>query len=345
MKLTARDVARMIAKPDTQLSAILLYGPDAMRVAMKRQDLVAALVGPLGETEMRLTRLQAADLRRDPAQVLDAVKAQGFFPGPRAVLLEDVTDTSTDLVATILQDWRAGDAQVVLTAGALKGTSKLRKLFEGARNAGVLAIYDDPPTREEIEEALRKAGLAQIGAEALRDLTALARMLDPGDFRQTLEKVALYKYNDPTPLSPDDIQAVAPASTEAAVDDLLDAVADGQTTLIGPLLSRLQAQGVAPVTLAIMALRHFRALHAITSHPGGVGAGIAAVRPPLFGPRRDKLAGQAGQWGLARVERALSEVIETDLTLRSSSNAPAMAVVERCMIRLAMMVQKRGARG
>jgi DNA polymerase-3 subunit delta len=345
MKLTARDVARMIAKPDTQLSAILLYGPDAMRVAMKRQDLVAALVGPLGETEMRLTRLQAADLRRDPAQVLDAVKAQGFFPGPRAVLLEDVTDTSTDLVATILQDWRAGDAQVVLTAGALKGTSKLRKLFEGARNAGVLAIYDDPPTREEIEEALRKAGLTQISPDALRDLTALARMLDPGDFRQTLEKVALYKYNDPTPLSPDDIHAVAPASTEAAVDDLLDAVADGQTTLIGPLLSRLQAQGVAPVTLAIMALRHFRALHAITSHPGGVGAGIAAVRPPLFGPRRDKLAGQAGQWGLARVERALAEVIETDLTLRSSSNAPAMAVVERCMIRLAMMVQKRGARG
>ncbi len=341
MKLTARDVARLIAKPDTQMSAILLYGPDAMRVSMKRQDLVAALVGPEGEAEMRLTRIAAADLRRDPAQVLDAVKAQGFFPGPRVVLLEDVTDTQTDTLSATLQDLRAGDAQLVVTAGTLKATSKLRKLFEGARNAGVLAIYDDPPTREEIEEALRKAGLSQISADALRDLTTLARMLDPGDFRQTLEKLALYKFDDPTPLSPADLQAVAPISTEAAVDDLLDAVADGQTALIGPLLSRLQAQGVAPVTLAIMALRHFRALHAITSHPGGVGAGISAVRPPLFGPRRDKLAGQAGNWGLVRVERALAEVIETDLTLRSSSNAPAVAVVERCMIRLAMMVQKR----
>lgn len=343
MKLAARDVAKLIAKPDHQLAALLLYGPDAMRVAMKRQDLVAALVGPQGEVEMRLTRLQASDLRRDAAQLLDAVKAQGFFPGPRVVLLEDATDTHVDILTAALQDWRIGDAQVVITAGALKATSKLRKLFEGARNAGVLAIYEDPPTREEIEEALRKSGLSQIGPDAMRDLTALARVLDPGDFRQTLEKVALYKYDDPSPLTPAEIQAVAPVSTEAAVDDVLDAVADGLIVQIGPLLSRLQAQGVAPVTLAIMALRHFRALHAITSHPGGVGAGIAAVRPPLFGPRRDKLAAQAGSWGLARVERALAEVIETDLTLRSSSNAPAMAVVERCMIRLAMMVQQRNS--
>ncbi|MCC5965668.1 MAG: DNA polymerase III subunit delta [Natronohydrobacter sp.] len=337
MKLNARDLARLIAKPDPALAALLIYGQDAMRVALKRQDLIAAIVGPQGEAEMRFERLPGAELRRNAALLLDAVKAQGFFPGPRAVLVEDANDQVSDAVAQALGDWRAGDAQIVATAGALKASSKLRKLFETARNAGAVGIYDEPPSREEIEAALAQAGLTQISGDAMRDLVALSRALDPGDFRQTLEKLALYKFGDIAPLSPEDIAAIAPISTEAAVDDLLNAVAEGQAAQVGPLLVRLQAQGVAAVTLAIMAMRHFRSLHAISCDPGGPSAGIQRARPPIFGPRRDRLLAQAQGWGLTRLERALADLVEADLTLRSSSNAPSMAVMERALIRLAML--------
>ena len=340
MKLNARDLARLIAKPDPQLAGILIFGQDAMRVALKRQELIAAIIGPQGEGEMRLDRMPASEVRKAGAQLLDAVKAQGFFPGPRVVLVEDANDLTHDAISSALKDWRAGDAQLVVTAGALKATSKLRKLFEGARQAGAVALYDDPPTREEIETALHKAGLAQPGADAMRDLVALSRALDPGDFRQTLEKISLYKHSDPTPLTSEDIAAVAPSSTEAAVDDLLHAVAEGQSAMIGPLLVRLQAQGVQAVTLAIMAMRHFRSLHAMSCDPGGASAGIQRMRPPIFGPRRDRLLGQAQAWGLPRLERALTELIEADLTLRSGSNAPSMAVMERALIRLAMLVRR-----
>ena len=40
-----------------------------MRVALKRAALVAALIGPEGAAEMRLTRIAGAELRRDPAAV------------------------------------------------------------------------------------------------------------------------------------------------------------------------------------------------------------------------------------------------------------------------------------
>lgn len=340
MKLSARDLARLIAKPDPKLAGLLIFGQDAMRVALKRKELVAATLGPQGEVEMRLERLSPSDLRKDGAALWDAVKAQGFFPGPRVVLLEDATDTATEAVAAAVADWRAGDAQLVITAGALKATSKLRKLFEGARLAGAVALYDDPPTREEIEAALSAAGLTRISPEAMADLVALSRLLDPGDFRQTLEKISLYKLGDATPLSPDEVASLAPVSHEAAVDDLLNAVAEGQAALIGPQLMRLQAQGVAAVTLAIMATRHFRSLHAISCDPGGPANGIQKARPPIFGPRRDRMLAQAQDWGLPRLERALADLVEADLTLRSASNAPSMAVMERTLIRLAMLVRR-----
>lgn len=340
MKLSPRDLARLIAKPDPNLSGVLIYGQDAMRVALKRQELIAATIGPQGESEMRLERLPAADLRRDAAQVLDAVKAQGFFPGPRVVLLDSMTDQGADAVKTALSEWRPGDAQIVATAGALKATSALRKLFEGARTAGAVAIYDDPPTQQEIEAELTRAGLTQIAPDAMRDLTALSRVLDPGDFRQTLQKIALYKHGDITPLTPQEVADLAPASIEAAVDDLLHAVAEGQADQIGPLMVRLHAQGVAAVTLAIMAMRHFRSLHAMNCDPGGPSAGIQRMRPPIFGPRRDRLLKQAQGWGLVRSEAALTTLTDADLTLRSSSNAPSMAVMERALIRLAMMARR-----
>ena len=171
----------------------------------------------------------------------------------------------------------------------------------------------------------------------MADLTTLARALDPGDFRQTLEKIALYKWGDVTPLTPAEVALSAPATIEADLDDLLNAVADGRSGAIGPLLRRLEGQGVNPVSLCIGALRHFRTLHSASADPGGPASGLARARPPVFGPRRDIMLRQASGWGLRALEQALALLVETDLTLRSTSRAPTMALMERALIRLAMM--------
>lgn len=337
MKLAGAAAARYFGKPDPARTGLLIFGADGMRVALRRQEVIAALIGPEGEAEMRLTRMPAAELRRDPALLLDAIKAQGFFPGLRVAFLEDATDTLAPLVEATLKDWRPGDAVVVVTAGDLKAKSALRKIFESHANAYCVGLYDDPPSREEIEETLTKAGLTRIGPEAMNDLLALAKTLDPGDFRQTVEKIALYKHGDETPLAPEDVAACAPASVEAEVDDLLAIVAEGRAAELGPMMRRLEGQGTSPVTLCIATLRHFRALHAASADPGGPSAGIARIRPPVFGPRRDRLLRQAQSWGLERLEQALSIIVETDLALRSSTRAPTMALMERALLRLAML--------
>lgn len=337
MKLTGQAANRYFARPDPDRAGLLIFGADAMRVALKRQEVIAALIGPQGESEMRLTRIAASDLRKDPALVQDALKAQGFFPGPRAAFVEDATDALAPILSAALADWRKGDASLIVTAGNLTKASALKKLFEDHLNSLAAGIYDDPPTRDEIEATLQKAGLTSIGAAAMTDLTALAQELDPGDFRQTIEKVALYKWGDVTPLTPADVAVCAPLTIEAEADDLLHAVAEKRAADVGQLIRRLEGQGVGPVTLCIGAMRHFRGLHAAASAPGGAAEGIARMRPPIFGPRRDRMLKQAQGWGMHRLELAILILTDTDLTLRSSSRAPAMAVMERALIRLAMM--------
>ncbi|MEL7149348.1 MAG: DNA polymerase III subunit delta [Pseudomonadota bacterium] len=337
MKLSTREAPGYFAKPDPTATGLLIYGADAMRVALRRQEVIKALIGETGEDEMRLTRIPAADLRKDSALLLDAVKAQGFFPGPRVVFVEDAGDGLAATIASALSEWQAGDAQVVVTASQLAAKSKLRKLFEDHNSAYATGIYDDPPGRAEIEASLAAAGLTDVSTDAMAALTDLARTLSPGDFRQTLEKIALYKLDDTAQLTPEEVALSAPASVEAGMDDALNIAADGKAHELGPVLRRLEAQGVGPVGLCIGATRHFKTLHAVASDPGGAGAGIGKLRPPVFGPRRDRIQRQASHWGMHKLERALSLLIETDLTLRSSADVPQMAVMERALLRLAWM--------
>jgi DNA polymerase-3 subunit delta len=342
VKLSARDAAGYFRKPDQTGAGVLIYGGDAMRVALKRQDVIKALVGPNGEEEMRLTRMSGAELRKDPALLGDAIKAQGFFPGHRVAFIEEASDTVAKAITPALVDWVEGDAQIIVTAGQLNARSALRKLFEGHKSAYAVGIYDDPPTRDEIEASLRDAGLKSVSHDAMNLIGEYAREMAPGDLRQTIEKLGIYKIGDTKEVSTSDVEACAPMSNEAAQDDLLNIVAEVKANEIGPILSRLYAQGTQPVALCIGAMRHFRQLHAIASDPGGPASGIGRLKPPVFGPRRDRMLRQASNWGRGNLEQALGTITETDLTLRSANTAPERALVERMFIRLAMLGRRRG---
>ncbi|PWJ22287.1 DNA polymerase III subunit delta [Jannaschia seohaensis] len=329
MNLRGAQAARFFAKPDPGTAGALIYGADAMRVSLRRQELIAALAGPDAEAEMRLTRMSGAEAKSDPASVTDAVKAVGFFPGPRVVLVDGVTELQAQPVLAALSDWAVGDAALVVTAGALKKTSKLRKAFESHPSAVAVGLYDDPMSAEEVAAAIAAEGI-DVTPEGRRGIEALAATLDPGDFRQVLTKIALYAGEEE--VGPEAVRLMAPATLEAGADEVIAAAADGRAAAIGPLMTRLAGQGVTPVTLVIQATRHFQQLHM-----AAVSGGVGALRPPVYGARRDAMERQVRDWGARRLEAALALLMETDLTLRSSSRAPAMAVMERALIKLSMM--------
>ena len=340
MKLGLREAEVYFRRPDPDRAGVLLHGSDAMRVALRRKEVITHLVGVEGEAEMRITRLSSADLRDDGARLGDEMRARGFYPGPRVVHLEGATDALAKAVAAALEDWRDGDAQLVVTAGALTARSALRKPFEAHANALSIGIYDEPPGREEIDRLLAEADLGGAPRDALEAITALAHTLEPGDLRQTIDKIALYKLGDAEPLTVAEVAALAPASTEAAIDEVVDVVAGAQVERIGPLMRRLEAQGATPVSICIATTRHFRQLMAAAADPAGPAAALGRMRPPVFGPRRERMRRQALDWGAPRLDTAIQLLIDADLSLRSSAQAPQMAVMERALIRLAMMARR-----
>ncbi len=253
------------------------------------------------------------------------------------MLVEGASDGLAKAMAEALAGWRAGDGVLVVTAGALTAKSALRVAFEKAPNAVAVGIYDDPPSRAEIAAMVAQAGLGGVDEVAMGELTTLAQEVEPGDFRQTLEKLALYKLGDDAPLSPAEILALAPNAGDTDELDLAAAVArrrgaadraaDPPAAGAGQAAGGHRDPGAALFPGAACHRRGPRR---------AVGGGAQGLR--LWQPARQDGGTGAGAGRRPSWKSALAQLIECDLTLRSTSRAPTMALVERALVRIAVAI-------
>jgi DNA polymerase-3 subunit delta len=338
VKLRGGEVARFCAQPPKNIAGALIYGEEPGLVAARRDALLAALLGANAREEMRLTAVAAADARSDPAAIDAALRAQGFFPGPRAVVVSDATDGLAATLTAAL-DAAAPDAFLLVTAGVLPARSALRKAFEAAKAAVAAPCFRDPPTMADLRVRLQQVGVENIANHALDDLLNAVSDLDPALIDGLLAKLALYKLGDATELDSADIAACAPPRGTAALDGLLDAVSAGNPTATLGALAMLDAQGVSAVEIAIAGGRHFRQLHALVAGSGGAAA-AARLGPPS---RRDRLSAQAHRWGAPRLESALAAIHEADAALRRGGERPAAAIIARVLLRLALSADRGSA--
>ena len=341
MKLSPKEIPRFLENPDPTIAAILFYGSDTMRVALKRQEYLENLLGLTAEQEMRLTRLTGDDVLKDHTAAFDAIKSVGFFPGQRAVLIDNSSDRASKIIFDCIQAWKQPDAQIVVTSGQLKPTSQLRKSFETSKSTLAVPIYDNPLTEIEIKTELTRAGIQINDPNIMTGLYSLSKELEPGDFRNTLEKIYLYKLSDKSPLTSQDISACSPISAEASLEDIIYTVSVGAASKISHILNRLEAQGVQPVSLCLSFQRHFKLLLRLKNHEGSPIEAISNQKPPIFGPKRSAILSQLRLWNIETLKAALACLVELDLNLRSvASNYPALAVTERILIRVAMLAKK-----
>ena len=331
MKLASRETARFCRAPDLALFGVLLHGSDEGFVASCRRELVAGILGSDADP-LRLTRLDAGVVRRDPSALDAALRARGFFSGRGVVLVEGATDAVAGALEQVVAEVAADDAFLIVTAGALSARSSLRRLFEVGPRLVSLAVAAEPPAADEIQGRLAELGLrAGLEDEALAHLAALAPALDRTCFERVLEAVAIYSLGADRPLRAQEVALLGPGGLDAELDAFVDAVAAGQAQRVGPMLRRVVAAGATAVTLLLGLQRHFRQMLIAES---------AGPQAALWGARRDSIRAQLGRWRRDRLELAARMLYETDARVRSAERAPALALVERCALRLALMAER-----
>lgn len=340
MKIAANRADAFARSPDDGVRAVLVYGPDDGLVRARGEALTKAVAEDPNDP-FRVADLSAAALRDDPALLADEAAAMALTGGRRVVRLRDAGEAAAVALETFLED-SPGDALVVVQAGNLNPRSKLRKLFEDAKNAAALACYaDDARTLDQLVRSTLEAEGISVAREAMDYLTANLGA-DRGLSLAELEKLAVY-VGPGGRVEFDDAVAAIGNSSALSLDDVAFAAGGGDPLAADRALARSYESGTSPVAVLRALSRHLLRLQlARAKIDGGANAdsAVRALRPPVFFKQSAAFKRQLSVWSGPRLGQALGLVLEAERQCKRTG-MPDTALCGRTVLQVARLGQAR----
>ncbi len=333
MKLAGARIEGFLRRPDPDIRAVLLYGPDAGLVRERAENL-ARTVCPDLHDPFRVAELTAATLAGDPARLADEAAQISLMAGRRVIRVRDAGDPLAPLFTRFLSD-SVGDGLVVAEAGDLPARSVLRRAFDDSPAAAAIGCY--PDSARDLATMIRDAcaehriGISRDAQDFLVEHLGGDRLLT----RSELEKLTLYA-GDGGRVELDDARAVVADSALLSLDDALFAAVEGHAAALDRALARVFQEGGSPVTVIRALLRHLQRLHLLAARIAGglsVEDAIRSARPPIFFKEQDSWRRQLARWNERRLRGALSRVAEAEFHMKLTG-LPAETICREAMFGL-----------
>lgn len=349
--LKGKAIDGFLAKRDPAICAVLVYGPDAGLVK-ERADKLAKAVTPDFKDAFNYIELTDADVKAEPGRLADEAMSLSFMGGERVVRIRTTGDGAHVAAKTLVDGAVQGHVKVnglvIIEGGDLAKTSKLRKLFEGAKKAAVaLPCYADGAGD------VRALALNTAQAEDLRfepdalDLLVSLLGADRGLSRAEVDKLILYKgpketRSGPAVITVTDVKESLVDTIGDAMDAVAAAAADGRALALSRALARSAAAGGSPIAALRALQRSFSRLDAAAGHiTAGSSAAdaMARLRPPVFFMEKKPFEARLQRWSKGKTERALDLLVEAELAAKTTG-APQREIVERTALQLAALARR-----
>ncbi len=333
MKATQRDFAGLAPRAARDCAIAFLCGPDEAGAAAAAARLVDHLAEPGERVE-----LTGAELKADPARLVDEARSASLFGGARHILARVAGDEAHESVKTFLELKDVGAAQgacpVILLATSATDKSRTAKLL-GPRKDALVAMFWPPDLASitaEVQRMANGAGLLRLDP-AVAERIARGSGLDVRLAASEVAKLALYcdaSPQTPRPAGAEDFAAIG-AETEAdGVAPLVDAVLSGALDKLPGELERMRAVGLNPVTVALALERRAAQLVRLAARLGeGVPVKTALDAERVFYGDREALQGQLRRWNGPRLERLIERLalLHRSLLVRSPAADLVLAQV------------------
>lgn len=338
MQLKANDIDPYIKNSNGYHPIILVYGPDQGLVFERCTALVKnTLQG--NDDPFALQVFDSDEIANDPGKLADEVSSIALFGGERVIRLKlNGIKIITKSISAIL-DAPSDSTKVIIEAGDLKKTNKVRALIEKSKIAVTMPCYADDTRslKALIKEELSNADL-KISHEAEELLLSLV-----GENRQTtrneIRKLALYAHgkNEITQQGIDDLIGDVASSL---TDNTIDHTMSGNTKEALTNFNRSLTMGTAAFQTVHMLQRHLTRLQ-LFRHQLSNGTQtreiIDRARPPIHFKRKANITTQLNLWSSKDIVRAqnhllvaikesrlkphLSDTIMHDVLMKISQNA------------------------
>jgi DNA polymerase-3 subunit delta len=320
VKLTGAAVRRFLDKPDKDVRAVLLYGPNQSFSHEAAQKLAAWALGK-SDDPYAITKLSDDEIKKDGARLADALAAQSLLGGPTIVWARVDGKGADAAIVDALAGIERGEASgyLIVEAGDLSGASELVKKFAAAERGASIAFYEET----DAERAQYAKGLAkELGVMLDRDgeeafLAALPS--DRGLAKQEIEKLAVYAHALGRPLNTEDVEQLLAGEAESALDAASLAAAEGRAAQAVEALARIDNLGGVTALRALLRRMHqLRDTRAMIDAGMSAADAVAKLRPPVFWKERDAVVSQARLWTAKKLNAAYETLWAAELRCKTA---------------------------
>ena len=334
----AFEVDSWLARPDSRVSIVLLYGPDRGLVA-ERAKAFAAKTGLSLDDPFSVVRLEGSEVDQDQGRLLDEARTVPMFSDRRLLWVRNASGQKAlaeDVKALTAEPPR--DAIILIEAGDLKKGVGLRAIVEAADNAMALPCYADEARDIDtvIDGELQKAGMAMTleARQALRRNLGGDRLASRGE----IEKLVLYAHGQKE-IGIDDVKATSGDVSGASFDEAVDALLDGKVGDFDTAFTRHCQSGGHPFLVLSSAMRQLQSIQAMRgqmdSSGRNAGSVVAAARPPVFFARRKLVEKALERWNSDALGRALARLQTAVLQTRRRPDL-AVALARQALLGIAI---------
>jgi DNA polymerase-3 subunit delta len=323
VKVTGAAVRRFLDKPDRNVRAVLLYGPNESFIHEAAQRLAAWALNK-SDDPYAVTKLGDSEIKGDSARLADALAAQSLLGGPTVVWARIDGKGADAAIVEAIEGVERGEpgGYFIVEAGDLGGASELVKVFTAAEKAASLVFYEETEA-ERAQFAKTLAG--GLGVEFERDAEeAFLTRLPPdrGLARQEIQKLALFTHGLGRKLNADDVAALMAGEAESALDAASLAAAQGKAAQAVERLARIDSlSGVSALRALLRRMHQLRDARALIDSGMPPSDAVAKLRPPVFWKERDAVAAQARLWTQKKLNAAY-ELLWTAELRSKTAGAP-----------------------
>ncbi|MCL2017343.1 MAG: DNA polymerase III subunit delta [Alphaproteobacteria bacterium] len=325
MKWKETDFNDALSRQMANVSAVLIYGPDAGQI----DELADKAIEKLSIDSSNLFAIDANELREKTDALFAEACSPSLLGGRRMVMIAGVGDSDTALVKELVLHTSL-DAFIVITAAELRAGGSMRSLFEDGGRLGAVACYadDENSLGKVIRDSLFAAGIKSIEPDAMqymfRHLGA-----DRGVTRSFLKKLTLY-VDDTKVVTLDDVEKCLPDAGAVSLDDFLYSLTAGHIAATQLALDRVFFDGTEPVMLVRMLDIHFKKLLAAVS--GG-------QMPKLFWKVAEKFNAAVRIWPESEIIGVLSRLNELERQTKTTG-MPAELLLRDFALKLSVRAAK-----
>lgn len=330
--LRNKQAENFVKNPTNAINGILLYGQDEGLITQRTHDLINFYVKNKSDP-FSLTRLNNKLINDDDELLENEINTFGLMGDRKVILIELSSDLNTKQVETINKSNK--DVLIIIKAGELKSSSKLKTLYDKDQNLISIPCYQITSNdlssllnnklsekRLTMDANTKQLIISSLGRNYLESITEINKLLDPLPEGKAVTR--------------EHIENLLVTSENVIINDLVDCVFERKTQKIVSIHNAVLQTLNSSQILIIINNHLIKLLEMLNEKEIGNLSNkevIESAKPPIFFKRHSSFMTQLSLWSIDQINKCLELITEAITNTRHNAEL-SDEITERVLLKI-----------